>query len=63
MPRQAPPILWHDHSDRAAPAALLLPGMGIRGPYYRPFADSLVEYGFHTGIVDLRGQGAFGPAP
>lgn len=59
----AAPILWQDHPDPNAPAVLLLPGMGIRAAYYRPFTEQLARRGFHTATLELRGQGTRGRVP
>ncbi|MGV9679813.1 alpha/beta hydrolase family protein [Nocardia sp. NPDC003482] len=63
MPTPDPAILWQDHADAAAPVAIVLPAMGVRAKYYRPFADALVAEGFHSAVIELRGQGRTDPAP
>lgn len=36
---------------------LLMPAMGVRAGFYRPFAQSLAQTGWHTVTADLRGIG------
>jgi predicted alpha/beta hydrolase len=43
--------------DPAAPVVIVLPAMGVRAKYYKPFALALRRTGLHAVFSDLRGIG------
>lgn len=47
--------LFPASSDKAV--VLLMPAMGVRASFYRPFAQSLAQAGWHCATADLRGVG------
>lgn len=56
----------HDHESRRDTARIvvvLVPGLGIPGGYYEPFAQALTERGVDAAICELRGQGDSRPRP
>ncbi|MFG1888001.1 alpha/beta fold hydrolase [Micromonospora sp. NPDC049051] len=46
-----------------APLVLIMPAMGVRARYYRPFAAALRAAGLAVAVADLRGTGESTPAP
>ncbi|WP_341720137.1 alpha/beta fold hydrolase [Micromonospora sp. FIMYZ51] len=46
-----------------APVVLVLPAMGVRARYYRPFAAALRDAGLAVVVADLRGTGESTPRP
>ncbi|MGN9813671.1 alpha/beta hydrolase family protein [Micromonospora sp. BQ11] len=46
-----------------APLVLIVPAMGVRARYYRPFAAALRDAGLTVAVADLRGTGESTPTP
>ncbi|RKN45537.1 alpha/beta fold hydrolase [Micromonospora endolithica] len=46
-----------------APVVLIVPAMGVRARYYRPFAAALRDAGLAVAVADLRGTGESTPTP
>ncbi|MGC5030622.1 alpha/beta fold hydrolase [Micromonospora sp. DT229] len=46
-----------------APVVLVVPAMGVRARYYRPFATALRAAGLRVVVADLRGTGESTPRP
>ena len=46
-----------------APLVLIMPAMGVRARYYRPFAAALRDAGLAVAVADLRGTGESTPTP
>ncbi|WP_433392341.1 alpha/beta hydrolase family protein [Micromonospora sp. KLBMP9576] len=46
-----------------APVVLIVPAMGVRARYYRPFAGALRAAGLAVAVADLRGTGESTPRP
>ncbi|MFI7578627.1 alpha/beta fold hydrolase [Micromonospora sp. NPDC049497] len=46
-----------------APLVLIMPAMGVRARYYRPFAAALRDAGLTVAVADLRGTGESTPTP
>ena len=49
--------------DAPRPVVVIVPGLGIPGGYYEPFAYELAARGFDAAIGELRGQGDSRPRP
>ncbi|TSD99434.1 alpha/beta fold hydrolase [Skermania sp. ID1734] len=52
-----------DSLDTTRIVVVVLPGLGIPGGYYDPFAKELASRGFDAAIGELRGQGDSRPRP
>ncbi|GAA5048784.1 alpha/beta hydrolase family protein [Nocardia callitridis] len=49
--------------DMPRPVLVIVPGLGVPGGYYEPFATGLAERGFDVAIGELRGNGDSRPKP
>ena len=47
-------------ASNSTAVVLLMPAMGVRAAFYRPFAQSLAQAGWHSATADLRGIGESG---
>jgi predicted alpha/beta hydrolase len=54
---------YKEQSVNEKPIILILPAMGVKASYYRPFIEKLLRYNFHVCSVDLRGLGTFSTRP